>query len=96
VQFRGNGFLRKMVRHLVGAMIAAGQHKIDLEYIKRLLKGMPEDLKHGRARGWDAADARGLMKIDVEYSDEIKLLFEQPATAAVQTSDSEESVECFQ
>lgn len=79
VQFRGHGFLRRMVRHMVGAMIAVGQHRTDPEHIKRLLRGgMPEDLREGGARGWDAAEACGLVKVDVEYPDEIKHLFDQP------------------
>jgi tRNA U38,U39,U40 pseudouridine synthase TruA len=91
VQFTGNGFLRKMVRHLVGAMIAVGQHRVDVEYIKKLLReGMPEDLKQGVARGWNTADACGLIKVDVEYPDEIKQLFEQPPISPAQTSSIEE------
>ena len=84
MQFRGNGFLRKMVRHLVGAMIAVGQHRIDPELIKGLLReGMPEDFRGGGARGWNTADACGLTKIDVEYPEDIRALFEHPATDSV-------------
>lgn len=85
VQFRGNGFLRKMVRHLVGAMIARGQHRISAEHIKRLLcEGMPEDLRKGGVRGWNTADACGLTKVDVEYPDDIRALFERPPDASAE------------
>jgi tRNA U38,U39,U40 pseudouridine synthase TruA len=74
VQFKGNGFLRKMIRHLVGALIAVGQHRIKKELIVRLLReGMPEEMEGGGARGWNTADACGLHKIDVEYPDGVDL-----------------------
>lgn len=76
-----------MVRHLVGAIIAIGQHRTEPEHIKKLLReGMPEDMRAGGARGWNTADACGLVKVDVEYPDKIKLLFEQsPSSSSAST-----------
>lgn len=57
-----------MVRHMVGAIIAAGRGKITKDHIETLLKaGLPEDMRQGGFRGWHVADACGLHKACVEF-----------------------------
>jgi tRNA U38,U39,U40 pseudouridine synthase TruA len=68
LQLRAQGFLYRQVRHMVGATIAVGQHKLTLEYIQRLLReGMSLDMEAGVFRGWNAAEPRGLCKMHVEF-----------------------------
>ena len=68
VQFRGVGFLHKMVRHMVGAAVATGAGLVSVDYIRQLLQhGLPPDMAAGVTRGWDVAEARGLTKVHVEY-----------------------------
>eukprot|EP00892_Ulva_mutabilis_P003173 jgi/Ulvmu1/12857/UM098_0042.1 len=67
-EVRGSGFLHKMVRHIVGAVIAVGQGKITTGYIQDLLNGaVPEGMYAGGFRGWHVADACGLHKAGVEF-----------------------------
>lgn len=68
MQVQGNGFLHKMVRHIVGAVIAVGQGQISQEYVESLLsQGLPPDMLTGGFRGWRVADACGLHKVNVEF-----------------------------
>lgn len=68
MQIRGQGFLNKMVRHVVGAVVAVGSGELDGGVIAELLQqGMPESLRTGQHRGWTVAEARGLHKVHVQY-----------------------------
>jgi tRNA pseudouridine38-40 synthase len=70
IEIKGTGFLRKMMRHIVGALIAVGKKKISCEYIQSLLDGgWPDTFDKGHHRGWTVADACGLHKVHVEYPD---------------------------
>jgi tRNA pseudouridine38-40 synthase len=56
-----DGFLRKMVRSMVGALVAAGRGAVDVEDLRRALAGRDR-------REWPApADARGLTLVAVRY-----------------------------
>ncbi len=63
-QFRivGRGFLKHMVRHLVGALWQVGNGKLSVEDFSQLLHG---ELKE--ARPWKKADPRGLYLLKVNY-----------------------------
>jgi len=63
-QFRihGTGFLKHMVRHLVGALWEVGSGRLSVEDFKKLLHG---DLKPQRP--WKKADPRGLFLVKVHY-----------------------------
>lgn len=68
MQVQGNGFLHKMVRHIVGAAIAVGKGKLSQQDIEGLLsQGLPPDMQTGGFRGWRVADACGLHKVNVEF-----------------------------
>jgi tRNA U38,U39,U40 pseudouridine synthase TruA len=68
MQFRGHGFLYKMVRHIAGAVIAVGRRDVTLVYIETYLRdGLPDKSVKGQRRGWDVAAACGLNKYHVEY-----------------------------
>jgi len=68
MQIRGRGFLYKMARHIVGAVVAVGQKAIEPSVLASFLQlGMPEALRNGEHRGWTVAEARGLHKVHVEY-----------------------------
>jgi tRNA pseudouridine38-40 synthase len=56
-----DGFLRKMVRSIVGGLIAAGRGAVTLEDLRRALQS-------GDRGAWPApAEARGLTLVRVEY-----------------------------
>lgn len=63
-QFRivGKGFLKHMVRHLVGALWMVGNGRLTVENFKELLYG---EQKHQRP--WKKADPRGLYLMRVNY-----------------------------
>lgn len=63
-QFRihGTGFLKHMVRHLVGALWEVGRGKISVDEFAKLLHG---DLKPQRP--WKKADPKGLFLVKVHY-----------------------------
>ena len=63
-QFRivGRGFLKHMVRHLVGALWQVGNGKLSVEDFSKLLHG---ELRE--ARPWKKADPRGLYLLKVNY-----------------------------
>lgn len=63
-QFRivGKGFLKHMVRHLVGALWMVGNGRLSVEDFSNLLHG---ELKE--ARPWKKADPRGLYLLKVSY-----------------------------
>lgn len=63
-QFRivGTGFLKHMVRHLVGALWMVGNGKLSVEDFSRYLHG---ELKEQRP--WKKADPRGLYLVKVSY-----------------------------
>jgi tRNA pseudouridine38-40 synthase len=66
-QFRiaGKGFLKHMVRHLVGALWMVGNGRLSVEDFSQLLHG---ELKHQRP--WKKADPRGLYLMKVSYEPE--------------------------
>jgi tRNA pseudouridine38-40 synthase len=63
-QFRihGTGFLKHMVRHLVGALWEVGSGKLSVDDFAKLLHG---DLKPQRP--WKKADPKGLFLVKVHY-----------------------------
>lgn len=63
-QFRivGTGFLKHMVRHLVGALWMVGNGRLSVQDFEKLLHG---ELKE--ARPWKKADPRGLYLLKVSY-----------------------------
>lgn len=63
-QFRihGTGFLKHMVRHLVGALWEVGSGRLSVDEFAKLLHG---DLKPQRP--WKKADPRGLFLVKVHY-----------------------------
>jgi tRNA pseudouridine38-40 synthase len=63
-QFRihGTGFLKHMVRHLVGALWQVGSGKLSVDDFAKLLHG---DLKPQRP--WKKADPKGLFLVKVHY-----------------------------
>ena len=61
IEFVGKSFYRYMVRNLVGALIEVGKHKIDSEYLKKMLKN------HSVKITLPTAPACGLYLISVKY-----------------------------
>lgn len=63
-QFRivGRGFLKHMVRHLVGALWMVGNGRLSVEDFRQLLYGEQKP-----ARPWKKADPRGLYLLKVSY-----------------------------
>ena len=61
IEFRGIGFYRYMVRHLVGAIIDAGKHRVELEDIKYLLDHPEYDKK------LSVAKPEGLYLTNIKY-----------------------------
>lgn len=63
-QFRivGTGFLKHMVRHLVGALWQVGLRKLSVEDFAKLLHGEQKE-----QRPWKKADPRGLYLLKVSY-----------------------------
>jgi tRNA pseudouridine38-40 synthase len=60
-EVEADGFLRKMVRSLVGGLLAAGRGIVAVEELRRALDA-------GDRRGWPApAPARGLTLVRVDY-----------------------------
>lgn len=66
-QFRikGSGFLKHMVRHLVGALWMVGNGRLSVDDFSRLLYG---EQRHQRP--WKKADPRGLYLLKVSYEPE--------------------------
>jgi tRNA pseudouridine38-40 synthase len=63
-QFRilGKGFLKHMVRHLVGALWMVGNGRLSVEDFRELLHGEQKE-----QRPWKKADPRGLYLLKVNY-----------------------------
>lgn len=63
-QFRivGSGFLKHMVRHLVGALYMVGNGRLSVDDFSKLLHGEQKP-----ARPWKKADPRGLYLLKVSY-----------------------------
>ena len=63
-QFRivGSGFLKHMVRHLVGALWMVGNGRLSTDAFAKLLHGELQE-----ARPWKKADPRGLYLLKVNY-----------------------------
>jgi tRNA pseudouridine38-40 synthase len=66
-QFRivGRGFLKHMVRHLVGALWMVGAGRLSVEDFSQLLHG-----EQKQQRPWKKADPRGLYLLKVSYEPE--------------------------
>jgi len=62
VRIHGSGFLKHMVRHLVGALWEVGSAKLSVDEFAKLLRG---DLKPQRP--WKKADPKGLFLVKVHY-----------------------------
>src|SRR5262245_29104008 len=58
---RGDGFLRHMVRSIVGTLVEVGRGRYPAEWVTDVL------LSRDRARGGRTAPAAGLILVDVEY-----------------------------
>ncbi len=61
LEFHGNGFLYKMVRNIVGAMVAAASGKLEMDEIARIFAA------RDRRRAPQAAGASGLFLVQVLY-----------------------------
>ena len=76
--FRANGFLKQMVRNLMGCMVAAGRGKVSPLHIRSLLT------EPDRTRAPATAPAKGLCLEHVEYADDgdrdQRPLFHRPAS----------------
>lgn len=57
----GNGFLRYMVRYIVGMLLKVGTHKLSLEQVQMILDARDRELYFG------SAEACGLYLADVRY-----------------------------
>lgn len=66
-QFRivGSGFLKHMVRHLVGALWMVGNGRLSVDNFSQLLHG-----EQKRSRPWKKADPQGLYLFKVSYEPE--------------------------
>jgi tRNA pseudouridine38-40 synthase len=66
-QFRivGKGFLKHMVRHLVGSLWMVGNGRLSIKHFSQLLHGELQE-----ARPWKKADPRGLYLLKVNYEHE--------------------------
>lgn len=58
-KFRGNGFLYKMVRNMVGTLVEVGLGRFNLADVKRILKG------HNRKLAGRCAPAQGLCLLNI-------------------------------
>ena len=61
IEFTGNGFMRYMIRNMVGTLIKVGENEIDSCYIAQILSY--ED----RTKAFKTANAEGLYLKDVKY-----------------------------
>ena len=68
MQFRGNGFLYKMVRFLVGSAVYCAKGRISPEEMSRLLEG-----NTGIAKAPYCAPADGLTLVGVHYAEEFEI-----------------------
>lgn len=72
----GDRFLYKMVRFLVGAIVAVGTGKLEPEDVGRALDSGHWNVSAGetiRRKQFECAPAHGLMLMDVDYGDDITL-----------------------
>lgn len=68
LEFRGNGFLYKMVRFLVGSAVYCAKERISREEVIRLLQGAS-----GEAKAPFCAPADGLTLVGVHYPEEFEI-----------------------
>ncbi|CAL5229933.1 g13359 [Coccomyxa viridis] len=68
LEVEGSGFLYKMVRHMVGALIAVGTGIIEPSVIARLLIRGSSQLPGEQHRGWAVAEAQGLTLEECHYA----------------------------
>ena len=61
LEFRGNGFLRYMIRNIVGTLIEVGEGKVDPKEIKDIIE------KEDRKEAYKTAPPHGLYLKDVNY-----------------------------
>lgn len=63
----GDGFLKQMVRNIVGALVAVGRGKLQAVEIKRILEGLNRELAPA------TAPANGLCLVRVFYGDDLNI-----------------------
>mmetsp|Transcript_31631 Transcript_31631/g.75162 ORF Transcript_31631/g.75162 Transcript_31631/m.75162 type:complete len:276 (-) Transcript_31631:133-960(-) len=68
VEVEGSGFLYKMVRHIVGALVAVGRGRLSQSSLQKALSGDPDSLLES-GRPWHIAPAHGLTLEEVQYPD---------------------------
>lgn len=66
-EIEGNGFLYKMVRHMVGAALTVGSRRLPIERVSAALLKGSEELPGEKYRGWNIASPRGLCLMRVDY-----------------------------
>lgn len=66
-QVEGSGFMYKMVRHMVGALLAVGAGNLSPDVIAQKLALGNTQLPGEKYRGWSIAVAQGLFLMDVKY-----------------------------
>jgi len=74
LEFEGSGFLYKMVRNIVGTLLAVNQGRISLDQIKPILKAKD------RRRAFLAVPAHGLFLMRVVYQKQFDYLFSLEST----------------
>jgi len=78
LRFRGNGFLYKMVRFLVGAAVYAGHGRISGDDLEELLAGGVDG-----AKAPHCAPADGLTLVEVRYPEALAGYLIEPSTQSV-------------
>ena len=61
IQFTGNGFMRYMIRFLVGTLIQVGKGKLSIEDVQKLLEATTRKVVSYKA------EAKGLFLVEVKY-----------------------------
>ncbi|EIE21170.1 tRNA pseudouridine synthase A [Coccomyxa subellipsoidea C-169] len=67
LEVQGSGFLYRMVRHMVGALIEVGKGTMKEAQIEELLALGSKKFPGEKHRGWTVADAKGLFLHEVWY-----------------------------
>ncbi|KAL3161932.1 hypothetical protein ABBQ38_009014 [Trebouxia sp. C0009 RCD-2024] len=66
-QVEGSGFMYKMVRHMVGALLAVGAGNLDPSVIAQKLEIGSKEVPGEKYRGWSLAEPQGLFLMNVTY-----------------------------
>jgi len=76
VEIRGDRFLYKMVRFIVGALVAVGTDQLRVRDVEDALEtGV-------RRRNWECAPAHGLVLADVDYAGDAAIDWHQPLSVS--------------